>query len=117
MRRNPADTITLSELVVACATSERTLLKHFRSCRRLRPLAYLRRHRLNVARHELLREGCDVAVSDIATHCGYLHLGRFGADYRRLFNESPSATRKRVRSPGAASPPGGNGEARCRSPV
>ena len=96
IRDNLAEKITLSDVVRVCATSERILLKQFRKYVGLPPLAYLRRHRLNVARHELLKVGSDEAISDIATRCGYLHLGRFAGDYRRLFNKSPSATRHGV---------------------
>jgi AraC-like DNA-binding protein/TolB-like protein len=117
MRDNLTEKITLSDVARACATSERRLLKQFRKYVGLPPLAYLRRHRLNVARHELLKAGSDEAISDIATRCGYLHFGRFAGDYRRLFNEPPSATRKRVRSQAADSPPTGNGEACFRSPA
>src|ERR1700761_4922248 len=90
MRDNLTEKIVLSEVARACATSERTLLKQFQRHVGLSPLAYLRRHRLNVARHELLKAESDVTICDIAARCGYLHLGRFAGDYRRLFNEPPS---------------------------
>jgi AraC-like DNA-binding protein/TolB-like protein len=115
MRDNLTEKIVLSEVARACATSERTLLKQFQRHVGLSPLAYLRRHRLNVARHELLKAESDVTISDIAARCGYLHLGRFAGDYRRLFNEPPSATRKRARSQAADSPRAGNGGAGFRS--
>ena len=101
MHGNLAEKITLSDVVRACATSERTLLKQFRKCVGVSPLAYLRRHRLHVARRELLKAGSDEAISSIAIRCGYTHLARFAGDYRRLFGERPSATRQRVRTQAA----------------
>ena len=117
MRVHMAEKISLSDVVLACATSERTLLKQFRKCVGLSPLAYLNRHRLNAARRELQREGSDEAISDIAIRCGCPHVGRFAGGYRRLFGESPSATRQRARLRGAPSPPHSNGEACSRSPI
>ena len=98
MRGNMAEKVTLSELVSACGASERTLLKQFRRFLGLPPLAYLRRLRLGAAKSELIRADSSEAVSDIATRFGFSHLGRFATDYRRVFGESPSATRQRVRA-------------------
>jgi AraC-like DNA-binding protein/TolB-like protein len=117
MRGNLAEKITLSDVMQACATSERTLLKQFKKCVGLSPLVYLRRYRLNAARHELLTEGSDEAIADIAIRCGYPHLGRFAGEYRRLFGESPSATRERVRPQTADRAPVGKNAAYCRSSV
>jgi AraC-like DNA-binding protein/tetratricopeptide (TPR) repeat protein len=97
MRGNVAEKITLAGLAYACTASERTLLKQFRRFVGVSPLAYLRRLRLNLARDELLREDCVTAISEIATGCGFTHLGRFATEYRRAFGEPPSATRQRVR--------------------
>ncbi len=101
LRGNVAEKITLPGLAAACAVPERTLLKQFRRFVGLSPLAYLRRLRLNLARGDLLRADCETAISEIAINCGFTHLGRFATEYRRAFDESPSATRQRVRSNGA----------------
>ncbi len=98
MRANVAEQITLAGLASACGASERTLLKQFQRLVGLPPLAYLRRLRLNVARNELTRAENNDVISDIAMRCGFSHLGRFAAEYRRLFGETPSATRQRVRA-------------------
>src|SRR5690348_17219773 len=102
MRDNIAEKITLAGLASACYVSERTLLKHFRRFVGLSPLACLHRLRLNAARGELTNALNKDAISDIAIRCGFSHFGRFAADYRRLFNETPSATRRRVRAQASA---------------
>ncbi len=97
MRGNLGERITLSTLASVCSVPERTLLRQFERFAGHSPLAYLRRLRLSTARSELLREeSCD-KISDIAVRCGFSHLGRFASEYQRLFEESPSATRQRVK--------------------
>jgi AraC-like DNA-binding protein len=100
-RSNVAEKITLPGLAATCAVPERILLKQFKRFVGLSPLAYLRRLRLNLARGELLKADCVTAISEIAISCGFTHLGRFATEYRRAFDESPSATGQRVRSNGA----------------
>lgn len=108
LRDNMADRITLSQLTSACGASERTLLRQFQTFLGIAPLAYLRRLRLNAAKSKLTNPGNDDVIADIAIRCGFAHLGRFAADYRRLFNETPSATRHRARlmAAGVISRPG-----------
>ena len=74
----------------------RTLLKHFREFHGVSPMRYVRNHRLQRAREDLLGAGA-LAVSEVALHWGFTHLGRFAAEYRRRFGESPSSTRARAR--------------------
>ena len=100
MRANMAERITLAGLASACAMPERTLLRQFQRFVGVPPLGYLRRLRLNVAKSELASAHNDDAISDIAIRCGFSHLGRFATEYRRLFGETPSATRQRVRASG-----------------
>src|ERR1700722_13819999 len=97
MRGNLGERITLSGLALACSVPERTLLRQFERFAGQSPLAYLRRLRLNTARDELLRAESRDKISDIAIRCGFSHLGRFASKYQRLFEESPSATRQRVK--------------------
>ena len=98
MRANMAERITLEDLTSACAVSERTLLRQFRQFVGLAPLAYLRRLRLNTAKNKLVDPKANDAIADIAACCGFSHLGRFATEYCRLFGETPSATRQRVRT-------------------
>ena len=97
LRDNMTERITLAGLTTACGVSERTLLKQFQTFLGIAPLTFLRRLRLNAARNELTRPGNDDVIADIAARCGFTHLGRFATEYRRRFNETPSATRQRAR--------------------
>ncbi|HEX5325134.1 MAG TPA: helix-turn-helix domain-containing protein [Acetobacteraceae bacterium] len=96
LRAHVGDKVTLSELAAASAVPERTLLKQFKHFLGVSPLAHLHRMRLAAAREELLRCNGDGSVVDTAIRCGFAHLGRFAADYRRVFGEHPSATRRRA---------------------
>ncbi len=99
MRANIGEKVTLTGLATACGMPERTLLNQFRRFVGLSPLAYLLHLRLNAARDELLNKDDGVTIADIASRCGFTHLGRFATAYRSAFRESPSATRRRVRAP------------------
>jgi len=86
--------ITLADLVTAAGVPGRTLREHFRSFKGLPPMAYLRRARLARARADLLG-GDGRSVTEIAQRWGFTHLGRFAAEYRRLYGELPSACKLR----------------------
>ena len=100
-------TLSLSELCTAARVSERTLEYAFRETYGAGPLEFVRRWRLHRARRALLyptfRGG---TVSEVAHGMGFWHLGRFAAEYRRLFGELPSDTLRRARTtePGRALP-------------
>jgi AraC-like DNA-binding protein len=91
LRDNLERKIVLSELVRAAGTSERTLQKQFRQVLGMSPVGYLRRLRLLAAREEILQSD-NASIADIAMRFGCHHLGRFAADYRECFGETPSAT-------------------------
>ena len=49
--------------------------------------------RLSEARRALLAADCKrITVTEIATEFGFLELGRFSVEYRKVFGESPSKT-------------------------
>jgi transcriptional regulator GlxA family with amidase domain len=81
---------------VLCRTlevSERTLRKAFHKIHGAPPCRHLRMKRLSEARRALLASGCKgVTVTEIATGFGFLELGRFSVEYRRVFGETPSQT-------------------------
>jgi AraC-like DNA-binding protein len=88
---NLAEPITLGDLVREAGVAGRTLLKHFRDCKGVSPIRYLRNLRLDRVRDEL-RGGGAARVGDAALRWGFAHAGRFSIEYRKRFGESPSAT-------------------------
>jgi AraC family ethanolamine operon transcriptional activator len=100
-----ADLYTPLNIATLCrvlAVSERTLRKAFHRIHGLPPHRYLRMLKLSRARQELmLVRGRSVTVTEIATDLGFVELGRFSVEYRRMFGESPSETlRQAFRDPG-----------------
>ena len=104
LETDPARAWTVGKLAAACGVARRTLQKHFRRVVGQTPLEYLSEVRLARARQELLRAPRDVSVTEIATGCGFSHLGRFAARYRERYDESPSSTLRRCRNGVAGAP-------------
>lgn len=88
--------MTVPDLAAAVGASVRALQVGFRRTLDTTPLAYLRERRLTLARRELERASDETSVAQIADRCGFAHHGRFAADYRRRFGESPSDTLRRT---------------------
>lgn len=99
---DPACAYRIDDLAKTAGVSPRTLQKHFRSALGTTPRAALREIRLKRVRKALLHDGANTAVTDIALRCGFTHLGRFAADYRARYGETPSATQRRHRHLGPA---------------
>jgi AraC family ethanolamine operon transcriptional activator len=86
-------TPSIVSICKSVGVSERTLQYAFRSHVNMTPITYLRLRRLNRARLILkVSDPKKATVTNIAMHFGFLHLGRFALDYKRIFNESPSVT-------------------------
>ena len=84
---------TVTDICRTIGVSERTLQYAFRAYVDMSPIAYLRLCRLNRVRATLrTADPQTTTVTAVAMRFGFLHLGRFALDYRKLFNESPSAT-------------------------
>lgn len=85
--------MTLGDICAALFISERTLRRVFSEHYALSPCHYQLMLRLNRARNQLKvsMPGLDT-VSEIAARQGFWHMGRFCAQYRRLFGEPPSHT-------------------------
>jgi len=87
--------LTVEDLCHALGVSRRTLQYCFQEALDMRPVQYLRAVRLNGARRDL-KQG--LSVTDAATKWGFWHFGRFAHDYKALFAEPPSVTRRRVQA-------------------
>jgi transcriptional regulator GlxA family with amidase domain len=89
------ETYQLAALSHAAATSERTLLRHFKNVVGMTPLDYL--HGLRVERAKMLLEVSLHNMHTIATACGYVN----ATSFRRLFHSvtgvNPSEYRARFR--------------------
>jgi AraC family ethanolamine operon transcriptional activator len=89
---------TVAELCLALDVPARTLDGAFRYCLGVTPRTFLTAMRLNRVRRFLAGAPAGVTVTDAATSYGFFHLGRFSAQYRRLFGELPSETLRRARA-------------------
>ena len=87
------EALHISALCRTLEVSERTLRVAFRKVRGLPPCRHLRMLRLSQARRALLSANRKlVTVTEIATDFGFVELGRFSVEYRKLFGECPSET-------------------------
>lgn len=95
LHEHAREAVHLEDLEAAAGVSRFKLFEAFRKYFALSPMAYLKRHRLNGVRQEILEHGAARNISEIALGWGFTHLGRFSAEYRKLFDEAPSATAQR----------------------
>ena len=88
-----AEPLAVADIAAAVGLSVRTLQDGFHRHLDTTPTLYLREVRLRRARDDLLAADPGTAkVTDVAIRWGFLQLGRFAAQYRERFGESPSAT-------------------------
>ncbi|CAK7003425.1 AraC family transcriptional regulator [Kerstersia gyiorum] len=83
------------DLAHFAGVSLRSLYAGFREYCGISPMQYLRGIRLERARRDLLDPHQADSVSTIALRWGFSHLGRFSAEYRQRFGETPSASLQR----------------------
>ncbi|MEY9952096.1 AraC family transcriptional regulator [Leifsonia sp. EB34] len=96
LRSDPAHPWTVAELAAEVSVSVRSLQEEFRRSLDTTPTTYLRRLRLEEVQRELsAAEPGTVRVTDVAMRWGFVHLGRFAAEYSRAFGERPSTTLRR----------------------
>jgi AraC-like DNA-binding protein len=101
LRTRLAEPVELETLAQVAGVRPRTLETHFRTFLGTTPLGWVRRMRLARARQELLRAGPEASVTEVALQSGFTQLGRFSGEYRKSFDELPSATLRRRRSAAA----------------
>jgi AraC-like DNA-binding protein len=92
-----ASPVYIAELCSLTGASERTLRNAFHTVYGTGPTRYLVQRRLAAARRALREAQAGDTVTSIATRHGLWDLGRFAADYRRLYGEPPSATLRAAR--------------------
>ena len=97
LRCHLSEPIELEKLAQIGGIRPRTLETHFKIFLQTTPLGWVRRARLARARRELQRSAPSATVTDVALSNGFNQLGRFAAQYRRVFGELPSTTIQRTR--------------------
>lgn len=84
---------SLLDLAEATGTSPSTLLRTFNTHHGISPMQYVKLLRLQAVRRSLLDSDPQRGtVGGIASEYGFRQLGRFSAEYRRVFGELPSVT-------------------------
>lgn len=86
------DALTVEQLAVQCSCSISTLERAFAEHFGVSPKRYLLIYRMSGARRVLLDSRGERTISDVANDWGFWHLGKFAADYKKLFGELPSRT-------------------------
>jgi AraC-like DNA-binding protein len=86
------EAITLDRMCAVVRVGPRALQKALLATRGVTPLEYVTARRLDAVRKRLESGAPGLVVSQVALDCGFTHLGRFSAIYRRAFGESPSHT-------------------------
>ncbi|MCP4765626.1 MAG: AraC family transcriptional regulator [Gammaproteobacteria bacterium] len=90
------ENLTIPELCAVSGVSERTLEYAFQEHYGLTPKRYLLLHRMNNVRKQLRAANPKASrIVDVARQNGFWHMGAFSSDYRNLFAELPSETRRR----------------------
>lgn len=90
--------ITLDQLCAVSGIRWRALQKLMMARYGQSPLEWVKARRLAAVRERLLKSNPGVVISMVALDCGFTHLGRFSAAYRRAHGELPSATLAAARS-------------------
>lgn len=87
--------IRSEQLAEVAGVSLRSLYTGFQDFCGVSPMQYLRDLRLERARTDLLAGMPSGGVSGVALRWGFAHMGRFSAEYKAKFGESPSQTIRR----------------------
>ena len=90
-----AERIDIDDIARATGASRRSLHRAFADILEDTPIRYLNRRRLHNVRRILLADG-KFSVTQAGSLSGLNELGRLSVNYRELFGESPSETRRRI---------------------
>jgi AraC-like DNA-binding protein len=87
------DVLPIPEVCAAVDVPQRTLHLCCRDSLGVSPKTYLQLRRMHLARRMLTRSNAfTMTVTETAAHFGFWNFGRFSAQYRQLFGETPSQT-------------------------
>ena len=90
--------IQMIDLTALTGKSERTVERIFKKHFGITPYTYLKIHRLHLIRNQLLQrdESVTTNIGDIVIKNGFMQMGYFGSEYKKIFGETPSETLRRV---------------------
>jgi AraC family ethanolamine operon transcriptional activator len=96
LRDADLSTLSVPQLCGESGVSQRTLQYAFLDTYGMTPLSFLRRWRFHAVRRRLaLAPPGTLTITQAACGEGFYQLGRFAAEYRRLFGEPPLETLRR----------------------
>ncbi len=95
LQKNLAKDFTVFDLAEHCGTTERSLLRHFRTQFNLGPREYIQR--LRIERAKLLLESTQLTLDEIMARCGYFDLASFRKLFKRESSMTPGEYRDRFR--------------------
>jgi len=94
MHEHAAEPIQMIHLTQLTGKSERTVERIYKKHFGVTPYTYLKLHRLHLVRNALMKQEDLNAmnITQIAMENGFMHMGYFGSEYKKLFNETPTGT-------------------------
>ena len=87
--------ISVARLAEYCGTSERSLLRHFRSHFGMTPIAHIQQ--LRVERAKTMLEASHLSFDEIVERCGYSDVSSFRKLFKRATTMTPTDYRERFR--------------------
>lgn len=96
-QKHAGDPIQMIDITRLVNKSERTVERIFKKYFGVTPYTYLKLHRLHLVRKKLMSKEntSTVNITHIAMENGFMQMGYFGSEYKKLFNETPSQTLRR----------------------
>ena len=85
--------ITRDQLAEVSSRSIRTLSRAFERRYGVGPMSFIKQRRLDAAYLDLLNAEADATtVTQVAFNYGFMHVGKFAIEYKKVFGESPSTS-------------------------
>ncbi|WP_420103828.1 AraC family transcriptional regulator [Bosea sp. (in: a-proteobacteria)] len=94
IRSHPPGDIAVSDVAGAAEMSLRTLQQSFQRVLGATPQDYVKTVRLEAVRRELLDTASKRSIEEIASAWGFTNRGHFATQYRKMYGELPSQTRR-----------------------
>lgn len=88
------EALTVTDVAAAVGIGLRSLQQGFRRYRQTSPHDYIKAAKLSGVRDELLNPDSRRSIEDVARHWGFANRGHFATEYRRVYGELPSETRR-----------------------